>query len=72
VCDSVTQRISQHSDDLMTCDNMQMFVETLDASCELQKIVLDICEPTASTLPPSALDAFWAGKGGDDMFETWM
>ena len=72
VCRSVTERVTLHCDALILEDSMQMFVETLDACCALQKNILDICEPSAHCPLPSALAAFCGDEHSDDMFETWL
>ncbi len=61
-----------HSGALMIGDDMQIFVETLDACCELQKNIFDICERRADGAVPSVLSAFCEEEEEGDMFETWL
>jgi hypothetical protein len=69
VCGKVHRRIQQHSDDIVFGSNMQLFSETLDACCELQKNIFDICGAWDNVAVPSALAAFC---DIEDMFESWL
>jgi hypothetical protein len=68
-CDKVRHRIQQCSDAMVFGSNMQLFAETLDECCDLQKIIFDICGSLAAADRPSALSAFCED---DDMFESWL
>jgi hypothetical protein len=49
--------------------DMQLFAETLDACCDLQKLIFDISGSSAIADLPSALVAFC---DDEDLFECWM
>ena len=73
VCEKVKRRIQQHSETMMFGSDMQLFAETLDACCDMQKNIFDICCSNFGSGVdvdlPSALVAFCED---DDMFESWM
>jgi hypothetical protein len=73
VCEKVKRRIQQQSETMMFGSDMQLFAETLDACCDMQKNIFDICGSNFGSGVdvdlPSALVAFCED---DDMFETWM
>ena len=69
VCGKVHRRIQQHSDAIVYGSDMQLFSETLDACCELQRNICDICGAWDDGAAPSALAAFC---DIEDMFECWL